>query len=708
MSFLNANTKEILILAQNIISREYKKDNWLSLLDNLTRIFNMDAAFIGLWKDGYIELEYSSILMKKILTENQYCILHKVNIKNRTVFRNKLIKDGYIAIEDYQNYEFALDDWKRLGLQSLLAVTVESKNKIYGSLHIVNISSRVKFDAGHIEAMQIIANTIGSELEKEALMKKVQEEKDINEYYVKLINNMAIENNKPDMLNEWMLSILLKIKALAEAHIISFLFPSEKIFLTLNSSELKTNFDEIKDNPLYDIWENNITDVINYTQYKQDSRLHECSIDMEDVLFIPIVSDNKTISVVCLGFDKTVRLSYTKVELIRNMVKYFSSLIYTHNNISRMSSQISMTEEGLIKAFVSSMEAKDLYTKGHSEHVALYAKKIGEKLGFGLQEQEFLYNAGLLHDIGKIGIPDNILLKPTALTDHEYEIMKLHPSFSYEIVKNIPKFKRLAKCILHHHEKLDGSGYPEGLSGDKIETGARILAIADIFDALTTKRPYRDNVDPDEAINMLEKEPIDQDILNKVKTTLKESYLNELMFQETFVPTKLELARRDLLNRDYATGLYRRKAFIEMVDYCTKESRNFSLFMIDIKNISYINYKYGVDIGDRVILFVAEELRKISKIEALARTASDVFMFVYNGTNPDTFKSIISKELRQGMLDRIKQKGCVINEAEAQKVIGCYITYTLYPDEAKTAEELIYKCISKKKLLANKNEVFFS
>ena len=709
MDFLSRHTKEILFLARDIITGDYKKDNWLSFLDNLANIFDMDGAFIGLWEKGYIELKYSSVLIKKFLDDNKTKNLSKVNIKNRKIFRDTLVENGYINIEDYQNYEYALDDWKNIGLKSILASIVKSDKKLYGSLHLVSLSKNIKFTSSHIEALQIISNAIASELEKENLIDKLREEKDINAYYVELINSVAIENKVPDVLNSWILSTLNKIKTLSNAYVVRFLFPSENINVMLDGvASIKQYDEDIQSNPLYDVWEKNITDIIEYTDTESIKNHLNPKINLKNAIFIPSVSNNRTVSVLCLGFMDETHLSKKKIELIQTLLKYFSSLVYTYKNISRVSSELSNTEEGLIKAFVSAMEAKDLYTKGHSQHVAIYAKKIGKALGFNAKEQEFLYNAGLLHDIGKIGIPDNILLKPYRLSKHEYEIIKLHPIFSYEIVKNIPKFKKVANCILHHHERMDGSGYPNGLKGHQIEMGARILAIADIFDALTTKRPYRDNLTCDEAIEIMKQEELDQDILSKTANALKESYLDELIFQQTFTPTKFEMARKDMLERDYATGLYRRSAFVNVVNSYIRKKRLFSMFMVDIKNISYINFKYGVDIGDKIVVFVAEELSKITKVDALARTDSDVFMFIYKGTNPQAFKDIISQELKQGIIDKIKQKSCVIDRQAAEKIIGCYITYMEYPKEAKTAEELIYGCITKKKQIVTNNESIYT
>ncbi|RKY00560.1 MAG: hypothetical protein DRP54_05255 [Spirochaetes bacterium] len=149
------------------------------------------------------------------------------------------------------------------------------------------------------------------------------------------------------------------------------------------------------------------------------------------------------------------------------------------------------------------LEAKDPYTRGHSERVGDYAFKIALKLGYLQEDSKFLKYAGNLHDIGKINIPDSILLKNGPLTEDEYNIMKKHPIASKEMVSHISLFRKIQGVFLHHHERMDGRGYPDGIAGNEIETGARILAVADAYDAMTSNRPYRNALSNEEAISRL-------------------------------------------------------------------------------------------------------------------------------------------------------------------------------------------------------------
>ncbi|HYN86348.1 MAG TPA: HD domain-containing phosphohydrolase [Pyrinomonadaceae bacterium] len=146
---------------------------------------------------------------------------------------------------------------------------------------------------------------------------------------------------------------------------------------------------------------------------------------------------------------------------------------------------------GTVKALAAAIDGKDPYTRGHSERVARFSVAIGERLGLPDEEIETLRVSALLHDVGKIGIDDNILKKPAALTDEEYEVMKGHPQKGYKIMSQIPAMKEFLPGMYMHHEMMDGRGYPQGLKGDEIPMQARIVSVADTFDAMTTDRPYQ-------------------------------------------------------------------------------------------------------------------------------------------------------------------------------------------------------------------------
>ena len=142
-------------------------------------------------------------------------------------------------------------------------------------------------------------------------------------------------------------------------------------------------------------------------------------------------------------------------------------------------------------ALAKAVDAKDTYTSGHSERVAKYARMIAERSGATKEEQEEIYTIALLHDIGKIGVPNEIINKPARLTDREYEIMKTHTTKGYNILRIIEEMPKLATGARSHHERYDGHGYPDHVAGTDIPKYARIISVADAYDAMTSRRSYR-------------------------------------------------------------------------------------------------------------------------------------------------------------------------------------------------------------------------
>ncbi|MFH1094477.1 MAG: HD domain-containing phosphohydrolase [Candidatus Omnitrophota bacterium] len=144
-----------------------------------------------------------------------------------------------------------------------------------------------------------------------------------------------------------------------------------------------------------------------------------------------------------------------------------------------------------IKVLALALDARDHYTHGHSQQVTEYAVDIAREIGLSFKEIDIIRDAGILHDIGKIGIPDSILLKPGRLTQEEYTQIKKHPVIGKKILEPVNCLADKIPLIYHHHERIDGQGYPDGLVGDNIPLGARILAVADAYQAMTSDRPYR-------------------------------------------------------------------------------------------------------------------------------------------------------------------------------------------------------------------------
>ena len=190
-------------------------------------------------------------------------------------------------------------------------------------------------------------------------------------------------------------------------------------------------------------------------------------------------------------FDQLLLLIESGIKSIKQMYE-----------IKRINEELAESNQKLEQAYLDmiqtlryTVEAKDPYTRGHSDRVSEYSVLIGEKMGLSEENIKTLRVGGLFHDIGKIGIPDSILLKTDKLSDDEYSEIKNHPSIGAHILGAASIFKNIIPIVKHHHERFDGRGYPSGLKGDEIPFLARIAAVADTFDAMTSKRSYRNALD---------------------------------------------------------------------------------------------------------------------------------------------------------------------------------------------------------------------
>lgn len=222
-----------------------------------------------------------------------------------------------------------------------------------------------------------------------------------------------------------------------------------------------------------------------------------------DTQFIPIIvitalqELEDKLKAIELGADDFLVKPFNKIELttrIRSLL-HMKSL---HDDL--------VQTEHIMFSLAKALDAKDPYTQGHSERVATYAALLATAMDLDEDRVKNIRRGGLMHDIGKIAVPDGVLTKPGKLTDEEMEIIKSHPERGYEICSPIKTFAPCLASIRSHHERIDGRGYPDGLAGDDIPLDGRIMAIADSFDAMTTTRRYRKSMSFEQAIQIMEQE----------------------------------------------------------------------------------------------------------------------------------------------------------------------------------------------------------
>src|SRR5690242_15995348 len=187
----------------------------------------------------------------------------------------------------------------------------------------------------------------------------------------------------------------------------------------------------------------------------------------------------------------------------RQLERYAADLRETFKQERARSQELRRSYMATVRALSNAVEARDAYTGKHAERVTAYALQIASALGISLSDAEEIEFGFLLHDIGKVAIPDAILFKPDALTDEERALMKQHPAIGAQIVRGIDFLGAAADVVRSHHERWDGHGYPDGLAGEQIPLAARVFAVADVLDALTTDRPYRSALPLDQAREMI-------------------------------------------------------------------------------------------------------------------------------------------------------------------------------------------------------------
>lgn len=232
-----------------------------------------------------------------------------------------------------------------------------------------------------------------------------------------------------------------------------------------------------------------------------------CSYYLANILTKPL---NNLIE----SFDATSDdYSYTRIDFVKDSNKNYGippeiqkltdSLNHMISKLSLQQSELKELNTSIIETLITLLEINDRYTVGHSHNVSRLSVRLADKLGLNSQLKEMLSVAALLHDIGKIGVNTNILNKPAALTPEEYEVIKKHPFLGFMALQSASKLSEISQIILAHHERYDGQGYPNGLKGENIPFLARIICVADAFDAMYSDRPYRQGLSLDKIISIL-------------------------------------------------------------------------------------------------------------------------------------------------------------------------------------------------------------
>lgn len=398
---------------------------------------------------------------------------------------------------------------------------------------------------------------------------------------------------------------------------------------------------------------------------------------------------------------------------------YTATKIYDRITIQNREFMIALEEKNrqnqqmtiqTIMTIVNTIDAKDQYTKGHSQRVSEYSAALAKELGHSQEEVEKIRYIALLHDIGKIGVPDNILNKPGKLTNEEFSLMKMHTIVGGEILKDIESVEGLDVGAKYHHERFDGKGYPEGLKGEEIPYVARLICIADAYDAMASNRIYRKHLSEETILKEIERcsgTQFDPEMTEAFLKLIKENRLPENTPEQYESSEKNNMAnqvlQKLLINTgnfaekelDMLTGVYNKAHGEELLDMYLTDGDG-CLLLLDVDSLQAVNEKYGLVRGDLYLKTVAHLLNSVCDDKILYRSGSDEFIcFLCGIVSQEALEQTISAFYKR--LEAQKASDAVLGLLNVS--IGA--VFTEFPKCSK--EKLMFK-VSKALFMAKKKQ----
>lgn len=327
-----------------------------------------------------------------------------------------------------------------------------------------------------------------------------------------------------------------------------------------------------------------------------------------------------------------------------------------------------------IMTVANTVDAKDDYTKGHSMRVAVYAQMMAQKLGWSEEEAHNLYYVAMLHDVGKIGVPDAVLNKPFGLTELEFRLIKEHTIMGGEILKDFKMFPNVSVGAKYHHERYDGKGYPEGLKGEEIPLVARIIGLVDSYDAMTSNRVYRRRLNDDAVMEELERgkgTQWDPDLADVFLELIRDGALEQQWMLEDEMASPIFDSERILgavmgsenildAPTDYLTGVLTRRRGIAEIESRLRKAGG-CLMVIGIDYFKKLNQVHGHLTGDCVLKMVADILCEVYGDNLICRMDGTEFFCFVEGADQQEEAAALAKKLltvfakRQDEVDILKE-----------------------------------------------------
>ncbi len=414
----------------------------------------------------------------------------------------------------------------------------------------------------------------------------------------------------------------------------------------------------------------NMPQMDGYTVFK---RMRDSS-ELKKIPVIFLTADTKQESEI-LGFEMGAMDYITKPFAPLIMQSRIARILELEDLRKHLEQLVEAKADEIQKIFIQSIttityavDAKDRYTKGHSVRVAQYCLAMAKKLAWSKQDCLNLYYTALMHDIGKIGIPDTILNKPVKLTDEEYRLIRNHTTMGANILRPITMVPQICDGAKYHHERYDGKGYPCGLKGDDIPYVARIIGIADAYDAITSNRIYEKAQVTDYAVNELKKgrgtqfDPYLADVfLEIIQSGFEFTDFPQFEFDEEAEQKKaneadafiVEVCRKTetdihkAKDVDFLTGLLIRRSFEDQVNTYLDNSLNRGvMFLMDVDNFLYVNKNYGHIAGDHIICRLADTIRSHAETDSLmCRVSGDEFAVFYPNERAEEWITDVAKSI---------------------------------------------------------------
>ncbi len=335
-----------------------------------------------------------------------------------------------------------------------------------------------------------------------------------------------------------------------------------------------------------------------------------------------------------------------------------------------------------IMTVANTVDAKDDYTKGHSMRVAAYSELLAQRLGWSDEDIQNIYYVAMLHDVGKIGVPDAVLNKPFKLTDVEFRLIKGHTLMGAEILNDFRMFPNISVGAKYHHERYDGKGYPEGLKGESIPLVARVIGLVDSYDAMTSNRVYRKRLSDDVVMQELEKgkgSQWDPDLVDIFVDLIKEGALAKLWMPEEDMAAPIfgsgkilgvSMASENILDSpvDYLTGLLSRQKGEHDIALNLRADGG-SLMLIDLDHFRKINDEHGHLMGDVALKMTADVLREVCGNNLVCRTGGDEFLYYLDGVTDEETVTERVKELLDAFAKK-QQEVEVLQDVQLSVGIG--------------------------------------